>query len=77
MKKTAIGIALTIAVSCNSNGVNNAPAFPTLDSNTVMQGDSNPPILYIDSGQSDTNIALDSAGPMVTPADTNYANKKQ
>ena len=77
MKKSSICFLLITLMACNSDSSDTVD-FSTLDSNTVRQGDSTPPILYLDSALSDTSfdVALDSTGPAINPEDTNYSRKK-
>ena len=53
------------------------PAFTTLDSNVLNLGDSVSADLHTDRLGGDTSftVAMDSAGKLVTPADTSYRNK--
>lgn len=49
----------------------------TVDSHTVLASDSTPRILNLDNPHNDTafSVALDSAGPTISPTDT--VKKKQ
>lgn len=74
MKKIMAGLCLLVFTACFNESADSetTSTTPTLDSNTVTPvADSNTAILYLDNPHSDTfSIAMDSAGPTVTPADT-------
>lgn len=62
-------------LSCNSNDPDQN--LTTVDSNVAGTPDSMPRSLYLDSFRKDTSVtvAMDSAGPTISPQDTVYPNK--
>jgi hypothetical protein len=79
MKKIMAALCLFVFSACYNDNAESATTSttPTLDSNTVAPVvDSNTTILYLDNPLSDTfSIAMDSAGPTVTPADTSVKKR--
>ena len=79
MKKIMAGLCLLAFTACDNDNAESATTSttPTLDSNTVTPVvDSNTAILYLDNPHSDTfSIAMDSAGPTVTAADTSLKKR--
>ena len=60
-------------MACSNENTTPEPVS-TVDSNVAEPHDSVLPELYIDNPTGDTSftIALDSSGPVILPADTNY-----
>ena len=79
MKKIMAAMCLFVFSACYNDSAESATTSttPTLDSNTVTPvADSNTAILYLDNPNSDTfSIAMDSAGPTVTAADTSLKKR--
>lgn len=76
MQKWIAALLLTGAVGCNNEDT--TQNFSTVDSNVAGTPDSIPRRLYLDSLRKDTSVqvALDSAGPAVSPRDTAYPHKR-
>ena len=74
MKKIIAGIFLLTITGCYNDNADTETisVAPTIDSNTIAPVvDSNTTLQYLDNPHSDTfSIAMDSAGPTVTAADT-------
>ena len=72
MKTIWVGVLLMVCASCHNNTPE--PNTSTVDSNVAGAPDSIPATLYLDSHRVDTSfpVAMDSAGPTITPQDTNY-----
>ncbi|MBD0279188.1 MAG: hypothetical protein ICV51_06845 [Flavisolibacter sp.] len=70
-----LNLFLVSLFACNSH--TEEPNLSTLDSNTVVSGDSIPPAIYLDNPEIDTSfpVAMDSAGATIRPEDTNYLKK--
>ena len=75
MKVFLTGIIFLLFISCNSEEPNNP--LTTVDSNVAGNPDSIPATLHLDQRQGDTSfpVALDSAGPTISPQDTNYRKR--
>jgi hypothetical protein len=64
---------LICCISCNTAEEEDAINVSTIDSNTVNQADTAPPILYLDNTKLDSfPMAMDSAGPLIQADDTSY-----
>lgn len=71
VKKILTIICLWGTAGCNSPVAEGEETVSTLDSNTLVTADSVPLHYDTDNPYSDSfKIAMDSLGPMVTPADT-------
>jgi uncharacterized lipoprotein len=70
MKKSLSAILIILIAGC-SDTETTKPAS-TVDSNTVVVGDSIPAILHLDDARKDSNftVALDTVVPAITARDT-------
>ncbi len=70
MRMKMVILFLAACAGCTGSG----PEKPvsTVDSNTIVTGDSIPAILHLDDAREDSSfsVALDSIGPTVDAADT-------
>jgi hypothetical protein len=76
MKRCLAALLLSAVLSCNTK--ESGQDVSTVDSNVAGSPDSVPGNLYLDSFGKDTSVrvAMDSAGPTISPQDTSYSNKK-
>ena len=64
-------------MGCTSNGDSKEGPVSTVDSNTVEASDTTPSILYLDNPTSDSfPVAMDSAGAIIEPQDTQYTKEE-
>ena len=70
MKKILSAILMTLFAGCADTEITGPPS--TVDSNTVVVGDSTPAILHLDDARKDSSftVALDTVVPAITAEDT-------
>lgn len=77
MKLLLFALLLTGFCACQGSGEEPGPVS-TVDSSVIdPPDDSVSPLHYLDSQTHNSDIALDSSGPMVTAEDTSYRRNQE